>query len=169
MQQYFNIDICPVSGAGGRGDKGSIIEFYSKRKNFNFDAGLDLFCVEDQVIPGRNEDDDNLGVFISLGIRCRGYYLDDIKKIPNAYRLVPRSSIYKTPLRLSNSEGIIDQSYTGEIKAIVDNLSITPYHIKRGDRLFQIVAPTLVPIRSNIVDKLTMTDRCSCGYGSTGK
>ena len=36
---------------------------------------------------------------------------------------MPRSSISKTPLRMSNSVGLIDGGYRGEIMASVDNIS----------------------------------------------
>ena len=35
---------------------------------------------------------------------------------------MPRSSIVKTPLRLSNSVGVIDRGYRGQVTAVVDNL-----------------------------------------------
>ena len=43
---------------------------------------------------------------------------------PTAYYLYPRSSMgSKTPLRLSNSVGIIDAGYRGNIIGVVDNIS----------------------------------------------
>ena len=41
----------------------------------------------------------------------------ELKKINCSYYLYPRSSISKTPLRMSNSTGIIDAGYRGEIIA----------------------------------------------------
>ena len=51
----------------------------------------------------------------------------------------------------------------------VDNHSGYDYRVKRGDRLFQIVHPSLQPIQVEIVDELTNSDRGEKGFGSTGK
>ena len=82
---------------------------------------------------------------------------------------MPRSSIPKTPLRLSNSIGLIDAGYRGELQAPLDNISDENYLVKAGTRLFQIVNPDLSTFSSiNIVDKLSETDRGEGGFGSTG-
>ena len=73
------------------------------------DAGLDLFVIHEQTIdPGET-------VKIHLQIAC-----ENEENLP--YLLLPRSSISKTPLRLSNSIGLIDPGYRGEIIAVVDNI-----------------------------------------------
>ena len=83
------------------------------------------------------------------------------------YTLEPRSSISDTPLRMSNGRGIIDSGYRGEIIAKVDNHSDQPYKILAGKRLFQILAPTLLPITFKLVDKLSESQRGNKGFGST--
>ena len=83
--------------------------------------------------------------------------------------LVPRSSISKTPLRMANSIGIIDAGYRGEIMAAVDNISDEDYMISPGDRLFQLVHPTLYPIHASVESNLSDTERGEGGFGSTGK
>ena len=110
---------------------------------------------------------------------------------PVAYRIVPRSSIYKTALRMANSEGIIDSSYRGEIYVPVDIVSRINYgwqtdtnmwvekardngltDVLEGERLFQIVSRDLSPINDVcFVDELPFpnTERGSGGFGSTGK
>ena len=122
----------------------------------NGDAGLDLYILEDQCfIPGETK-------LIKLGISCEP---DDGK----AYFLLPRSSISKTPLRLSNSIGLIDGGYRGEIMVICDNIKDFDYTVKEGDRLFQLVAADSSPISYTLVDMLSDTTRGSGGFGSTGK
>lgn len=110
---------------------------------------------------------------------------------PVAYRIVPRSSIYKTALRMANSEGIIDSGYRGEIHVPVDIVARTNYgwqaesntwvekvrdngltELVEGERLFQIVSRDLSPIDEVcFVKELPKTDtnRGSGGFGSTGK
>ena len=54
--------------------------------------------------------------------------------------IFPRSSMGgKTPLRLSNSIGLIDPDYTGELLLLLDNISEEAYEINRMDRLVQLV------------------------------
>ncbi|MBD23836.1 MAG: hypothetical protein CMG46_02360 [Candidatus Marinimicrobia bacterium] len=142
------------------------------------DSGLDLFIPYDVVIkPGET-------VKVDLGIQCEAIGLRllppksaQIREMCNpshadevnvSYYLYPRSSIVKTPLRLSNSVGIIDAGYRGNIIAYVDNIKNEVYTIHKGDRLFQICASNLEPITYQLVDKLTNTTREGGGFGSTG-
>jgi dUTP pyrophosphatase len=53
--------------------------------------------------------------------------------------MYPRSSIGNTPLRLSNSVGIIDRDYIGNIIAKVDNMSDQEYIIKKDSGYFRYV------------------------------
>jgi dUTPase len=98
---------------------------------------------------------------------------------PSGYYLYPRSSIVKTPFRLSNSVGIIDSGYRGEIMAVVDNIDSANNDMKvcirkymsRMTRMFQICSPTLEPFLVEIVDSeehLGSTERGNGGFGSTG-
>lgn len=117
---------------------------------------------------------------VGMKIRCR--MLDPNGK-PCSYYLYPRSSISKTPLSLANSVGIIDAGYRGEIKTALrhtptvmvdrylkgfslNDATMVPIIIK-NERLVQICAPNLGPIRVRIVDSLDSTDRGEGGFGST--
>ena len=51
----------------------------------------------------------------------------------------------------------------------VDNHSGHDYRVKREERVFQLVHPSLQPIKVEIVDELTNSDRGEGGFGSTGK
>ncbi len=89
------------------------------------------------------------------------------------FYIYPRSSIYKTPLRLANSVGIIDAGYRGHIIAMFDkNKNNCEFAVKRGERLVQICAPSLMPIVPILVDESSInfgTGRGAGGFGSTGK
>ena len=120
------------------------------------DAGLDLYILEElEFLPGETH-------LIKLGISCQPIN-------GKAYYLFPRSSISKTPLRMSNSIGLIDAGYRGEIMASCDNIKNEPYVITKGQRLFQLVAIDSSPISYKIVDLLEDTTRGQGGFGSTGK
>ena len=89
-------------------------------------AGLDIPIPETVTIyPGQR------GFKLHLGVKVSPNY---------HFWLVPRSSIVKTPLRMSNSIGIIDNSYRGELIFCVDNLTSRPYVLKKGRRICQIVS-----------------------------
>ena len=100
-----------------------------------------------------------------MGIACE---MTD-EYLPISYMLVPRSSISKTPLRMANSIGIIDAGYRGEIMAAVDNNSDDDYMVVPGQRLFQLVHPTLYPIHASLVNEFSDSERGKGGFGSTGK
>jgi len=116
-----------------------------------------------------------------LGVKCSMSFFDKTynQSFPSGYYLYPRSSIVKTPFRLSNSVGIIDSGYRGEIMAVVDNIDAQNNDIKvciqrympEMTRMFQICSPTLEPFIVRIVEseeQLGVTARGSGGFGSTG-
>ena len=87
-----------------------------------------------------------------------------------SFLLVPRSSIVKTNFRMSNSIGVIDAGYRGNLKAFVDVINNDSDVPKEGERMFQIILGSLEPIDNiEIVDTLSETSRGHGGFGSTGK
>lgn len=134
-----------------------IKKLYKNHEHFHDgDGGLDLFIVKNQIINAKST------TTIHLGISC-----ETKEFIP--YFLMARSSISKTPLRLSNSIGLIDAGYRGEIMASVDNIRNDNYEIKNGQRLFQLVSMVGSPIQLRVVEKLSTSDRNNGGFGSTGE
>lgn len=132
-------------------------ELYNQNTNYQSDSGFDIFTPDNHVIPGKA-----ISYKIPLGI-C-------VHLFGSGSYLYARSSTgSKTPLRLSNNVGIIDEGYTGQLYAFVDNISNDDYIINKGDRLFQLCAPNLKPLYIRYVDKLTTTERGSNGFGSSGK
>ena len=134
-----------------------IYTMYKNHSHFHQgDAGLDLFIIKDKIIePGETDR-------IHLGISC-----ENLEQKP--YLLMARSSISKTPLRLSNSVGLIDAGYRGEIMAAVDNIKDNSYTVEKGQRLFQLVSMNGEAIHFTLADTLSDTSRGSDGFGSTGK
>lgn len=125
----------------------------------NDDIGLDLITDETVTIePFECK-------LVSLGIKTAMY--NGEKKA--GWDLRPRSSIYKTPLLLANSPGLIDPSYRGTIKAEFRNVSMKPYTVEAGSRLVQAVAFDKEPINFILVNQLDETTRGEGGFGSTGK
>ena len=136
------------------------------------DSGVDVYVPIRTVVPACSQ------VRISLGIHCSVLKkttisfpngASSITLEPSSFLLLPRSSISKTPLRLSNSIGLIDSGYRGVIQAPVDNISEEDYIIEAGTRLFQLVNPDLNTFTEiNIEDSLDETERGTGGFGSTG-
>ena len=83
-------------------------KIYENHKTYHEgDAGLDLFIPETVTFqPGETK-------LISLGISVEA--IDKMNNNNNgmSFHIYARSSIYKTPLRLANSVGIIDKGYRG--------------------------------------------------------
>lgn len=101
-------------------------------------------------------------VFIGLGFAC---------ELPKGYEgyILPRSSTFKkTGLILTNSKGIIDESYNGdndEWKAMF--FATRDGEIKIGQRLLQFrIQKKMAEIEFEYVEHLGNKDRG--GYGSTG-
>ena len=70
---------------------------------------------------------------------------------------------------LANGVGVIDSDYRGEIGVGLVNLGGSPYTVRPGDRIAQlmvtpVVQPTVVP-----VTELDETERGDGGFGSTGR
>jgi dUTP pyrophosphatase len=69
-----------------------------------------------------------------------------------------------------NSPGLIDAGYRGEIAVIMLNTDKrTPFQIKRGDRIAQLVIQKVEEAVLVRIDELDETTRGDGGFGSTGR
>lgn len=147
--------------------KDAVIPKYAKQG----DAGLDLTAVS-------KEYDEYGNTVYGVGLAF---------EIPDGYfgLLVPRSSNAKTDLRLTNSSGILDSQYRGEVmfKYRNDNYSkmdggmqahlamgdinfVNEYEV--GDRVGQLIILPYPQIEFQEVDDLGETERGEGSYASTG-
>ena len=123
------------------------------------DAGFDLTCSD--ITTEINE----CGQLILV------YHTGIAVEIPDGYfgLLVPRSSVYKKSLMLTNCSGVIDSCYRGEIMAKFRNTTdVVPAVYKIGERFAQLLilpGPDVTFVES---DELSETERGEGGYGSTG-
>lgn len=82
--------------------------------------------------------------------------------------LFPRSSVYKKRgLRLTNSVGVIDSGYHGEIKAVFEYQNSDDLYCI-GERFCQLVIIELPKLKIEEVDELSDSERGDKGYGSSG-
>jgi dUTP pyrophosphatase len=81
----------------------------------------------------------------------------------------PRSGLaLKAGVTCLNSPGTVDADYRGEVKVILINLGEEDFHVRRGDRIAQLV---VAPVTQGVwaeVESLDDTVRGAGGFGSTG-
>jgi dUTP pyrophosphatase len=83
--------------------------------------------------------------------------------------LKDRSSFARAGLRVSG--GVIDASYRGEIKVVIENRGLVPFTFNINDRIVQmLVVPcyTEPAVQVDSLEDLGATDRGEGGFGSTG-
>lgn len=122
------------------------------------DAAADLYAMEDIALK-----EHSLGNKIRTGVKIQ---------LPEGWLalIIPRSSIgAKTPLRLSNSVGLIDSGYRGELGVLYDNIGDEPYVINAGDRIAQLLVMPSYRFQAKVVDILADSDRGETGFGDSGK
>lgn len=102
----------------------------NKEDTLSEDSNFDLFFPNDLIIRAKSTVKINLDVKVMI--------TNNFDK-PEPFFLIPKNSISKTPLRLSNSISLIDKNYRDTIKIAVDNISEEDFIVKKYSRLFQIV------------------------------
>lgn len=134
--------------------KDAVIPKYAKAG----DAGMDLTAVSMNI-------DEYGNICYGTGLAF---------EIPEGYvgLVFPRSSNCKKGVILTNSVGVIDSGYRGEVsfkfkEIALGNFSNVAYKV--GDRIGQMIIMPYPQIEFIEVDELSETDRGTKGYGSTGK
>ena len=92
-------------------------------------------------------------------------------EIPEGFevQIRPRSGLaLKHGITVLNSPGTIDADYRGEIKVILINYGDEPFVIEHEMRIAQIVIAQDQRIEFKLVKELTVSERGSGGFGSTG-
>lgn len=99
------------------------------------------------------------------------YHTDIAVEIPEGYvgLIFPRSSIFKKSLTLTNSVGVIDSGYRGElICKFKTNTDVVPSVYKEGERFAQLVIVPYLAVEFEEAKELSEADRGTDGFGSTG-
>ncbi len=123
------------------------------------DAGWDLFAY---------------GCVINNQTRCWDYGTGIAVEIPPGHfgACFPRSSIRKYGLMLSNSVGVIDAGYRGEIVFSFRNTdphcNFPERRYNNGDRIGQLVILPLPEVEFVKVSELSNSERGEGGFGSSG-
>ncbi len=117
------------------------------------DAGFDLFAVEDYSIEIYGQ------ALIKTGLKIA---------IPAGHVALIWDKSGLANLGYTTLGGVIDESYRGEVKIIFKNLSEDIVHIKKGQKIAQILIQKVSHpevIETKLEDK---TERNDQGFGSTG-
>ena len=82
----------------------------------------------------------------------------------------PRSGLAaRHGISIVNAPGTVDEGYRGEILVNLVNLDPrTPFTVRKGDRIAQLVVQRVERVRFVEVDSLDQTSRGDTGHGSTG-
>lgn len=121
------------------------------------DACCDVYCPEEVVIPAGAR-----GFKVNTGLKAA---------IPMDYELLvrARSGIsMKTPLRISNGQGTIDENYLGPICVLFDNISNEDYTINVNDRIAQLALKPVYRFKSEFVDSVEDIKTSTRGEGGFG-
>ena len=92
-------------------------------------------------------------------------------EIPEGYvgLVFPRSSIRKYNIFLTNSVGVIDSGYRGEIQATFYKMrGVASHKYEVGDKIAQIIIVPYPSIEFIETDELSETERGTGGFGSSG-
>jgi dUTP pyrophosphatase len=122
------------------------------------DAGYDLLARQDAVLRaggGRAAVPTGIAVAIPPGF---------------AGLVLPRSGLaLRHGVTCLNTPGLIDSGYRDEVRVLLVNLDPDDaYHVRRGDRIAQLVIASVEAVEWLAVDELTSTTRGLGGFGSTG-
>lgn len=119
------------------------------------DAGLDLYCIDDTVVPARGSAVFRTGVHIELP--------------PNTYGKLESKSGLNVAHDVICCGGVVDEGYSGEILVKLYNMGDKDYKFKRGNKIVQLLVVPCQYVDVEVVDELFMdTERGSSGFGSTG-
>ena len=117
------------------------------------DAGYDIQAAEDLVIPPGEVCKVRTGLHIECPL---GYF----------YRLESRSSLLLREVVVLPS--IIDATYTGEIFAMLHNVSDTEFEVNIGDRVAQLIFYPQIHVAFHEEEHLDTDGRGPAGWGSSG-
>ena len=91
--------------------------------------------------------------------------------VPEGYeaQVRPRSGLaLKSGISVLNTPGTIDADYRGEVGVIIVNHGEEDFHIKRGDRIAQMIINEVIKVELEEVEELPDSKRAEGGFGHTG-
>ncbi len=120
------------------------------------DAGMDIYSVEDVVIEPMDWKKVNTGLIMELPKGTEG-------QVRTKSGIALNNGVF-----VLNTPGTIDENYRGEVGVILYNLNKTPFVIKKGQKIAQLVINEVCYCKTKQVTFLSSTSRGEGGFGSTG-
>jgi dUTP pyrophosphatase len=121
------------------------------------DLGYDLYAIEDAWVYK-----DKI-TLVHTGISCIA--LNTFHE-PMGFLIKERSSMALKDV--FTKAGVVDAGYRGEIRVMLTNGSLTPYFVKAGDKVAQMIPMMVLTGEVKEVDSLPGSARGESGFGSTG-
>jgi dUTP pyrophosphatase len=120
------------------------------------DAGMDMFAIEERVLPP------GASALIRTGLA--------IELPPGTEAQVrPKSGLaLKHQVTVLNTPGTIDEGYRGEIGVILINHGTGEFRVERGMKVAQLVVKPLLSVQIEEASTQTTTPRGAGGFGSSG-
>lgn len=117
-------------------------------------AGIDLYSADDIIVEKNSQSLIRTGVSISL---------------PDGYvgLIWPRSGIAYFN-GIDTMAGVIDSDYSGEVSVLLRNHGASPFKVRQGMRVAQLVVQKYEKLPIVEVSELPATSRGQNGFGSTG-
>ena len=123
-------------------------------KKYFSDAGLDIMADENFTVPAGGQ------ALVGTGLRIQVPY--------NTVGLLKSRSGLSVKHGIEIGAGVLDHSYTGEVKVVLRNFSNLDFKGEKGDRIAQMLT---IPVNLNQfvqVEYLDESDRGEDGFGASG-
>lgn len=121
---------------------------------YNGDAGMDIFSLEDTLIPPAEK------VAIRTGLKFA---------IPRGYAgFIWDKSGLALKHHLKTMAGVLDSNYRGELLVVLTNLGKFAYKIDKGSKVAQLVIKPVACAEIQECEITDETDRGAGGFGSSG-
>ena len=117
------------------------------------DAGLDLFSCADYVLGAGEVKAIQTGIKVAIPRGYVGLIWDKSG--------ISLKGVHKLA-------GVVDAGYRGEVQVVMINLGNTPYEIKKGMKIAQMLIQPINEVTVIEVEDLDDTLRGEDGFGSTG-
>lgn len=130
-------------------DKGAICP----TRAHSTDAGMDIYSPVDAVVRARNSTVIDTGVHIQLPVGTVGM-------------LKSKSGLN---IKGIQSEGVVDEGFSGSIRVKLYNHSDKDYWVYAGDKISQLVVMPVMYVGVELVEEVESGERGANGFGSTGR
>ena len=126
----------------------------SPTRSHAHDAGMDLYSMEDKVIPPYGSTDFDTGVHVA---------------IPEGYVGMVKSKSGLMVNHALTTDGVVDSGYTGTIRVKLFNNCGARYVVEQGQKIAQLVLLPIITPELEVVNELEETERGQNGFGSSGR